>query len=152
MIRQVDPFHWNFSHIYFFVVVRNHNIIDTSFLEFPYNSWIRLDKSGKNSVHLLFLFTYYVKVWYIFEKKSNMHNIFFKENRGNCNFKRSSLNVFFRNKMLMLHEIVLRFASKFAVYFEYENHCIFFHFMQLFSNKPLSSLYIDIDQGKNKVA
>ena len=81
-----------------------------------------------------------------------MQNIFLKENRGNCYFKRSSLNAFFRNKMLMLHKIVLQFASKFAVYFEYENPCIFFHFMQLFSDKPLSSLYIDIDQGKNKAA
>ena len=75
MIRQVDPFHWNFSHIYFFVVVRNHNIIDTSFLEFPNNSWIRLDKGGKNSVHLLFLFAYYDKVlqmWNTFLKKKNL--------------------------------------------------------------------------------
>ena len=142
MIRQVDPFHWNFSHIYFFVVVRNHNIIDTSFLEFPNNSWIRLDKGGKNSVHLLFLFAYYVKVlqmWNTFlKKKSNMHNIFFKENRGNCYFnQRSSLNAFFRNKMLMLDVIVLRSASKFAVYFEYENPCIFFISCSFFSTRPL---------------
>ena len=132
MIRQVDPFHWNFSHIYFFVVVRNHNIIDTSFLEFPYNSWIRLDKGKKTLFISYFFLLIMLKYDTFLKKKSNMHNIFFKENRGNCNFKRSSLNVFFRNKMLMLHEIVLRFSSKFAVYFEYENSCIFFHFMQLF--------------------
>ena len=65
MIRQVDPFHWNFSHIYFFVVVRNHNIIDTSFLEFPHNSSIRLDKVGKNSSSPI---SFYVKYRSQFKK------------------------------------------------------------------------------------
>ena len=38
----------------------------------------------------------------------------------------------------MLDVIVLRSASKFAVYFEYENPCIFFLFhAAFFSTKPL---------------
>ena len=78
MIRQVDPFHWNFSHIYFFVVVRNHNIIDTSFLEFPYNSWKRLDK-GEKTLFISYFFLLIMLKYDTFLKKNLICTIYFSK-------------------------------------------------------------------------
>ena len=78
MIRQVDPFHWNFSHIYFFVVVRNHNIIDTSFLEFPYNSWKRLDK-GEKTLFISYFFLLIMLKYDTFLKKNLICKIYFSK-------------------------------------------------------------------------